>query len=174
MDKTNVLDTDTVNIDFLVAIGKARSRGAEIDLAGRLPGDLELRLSYAYIDAEARSAVIDPNSVQIAVGDRLLNIPRHTLNLQLARDLMLGPVTGRIGAGVQHVGARLGETGTTFILPSHTLVRLFARANLTKRIEVFGEVQNLFDARCYANSYSALWVPPGPPRTAAIGLRARV
>ena len=173
MDKTNVLATDTVNIGFLVAIGKARSRGAEIDLAGRLPGDLELRLSYAYIDAEARSAVIDPNSVQITVGDRLLNIPRHTLNLQLARDLKLGPVTGRIGTGVQHVGARLGETGTTFTLPSHTLVRLFARANLTKRIEVFGEVQNLFDARWYANSYSALWVQPGAPRTAAIGLRTR-
>jgi iron complex outermembrane receptor protein len=52
-------------------------------------------------------------------------------------------------------------------------VRLFARANLTKRIEVFGEVQNLFDARWYANSYSALWVQPGAPRTAAIGLRTR-
>ncbi len=173
MDKTNVLATDTVNIGFLVAIGKARSRGAEVDLTGRLPGNLELRLSYAYVDAEARSAVIDPNSVQIASGDSLLNIPRHTVNVQLAHDMAIGAVNGRIGIGLQHVGTRLGETGTAFMLPSHTLVRLFARANLTKNIEVFGEVQNLFNRRWFANSYSTLWVQPGAPRTASIGVRAR-
>jgi iron complex outermembrane recepter protein len=173
MDKTNVLATDTVNIGFLVAIGKARSRGAEVDLTGRLPGNLELRLSYAYVDAEARSAVIDPNSVQIASGDSLLNIQRHTVNVQLAHDMAIGAVTGRIRIGLQHVGTRLGETGTAFTLPSHTLVRLFARANLTKNIEVFGEVQNLFNRRWFANSYSTLWVQPGAPRTASIGVRTR-
>jgi len=173
MDKTNVLATDTVNIGFLVAIGKVRSRGAEVDLTGRLPGNLELRLSYAYVDAEARSAVIDPNSVQIASGDSLLTIPRRTVNVQLARDMAIGAVTGRIGIGLQHVGTRLGETGTAFMLPSHTLVRLFARANLTKNIEVFGEVQNLFNRRWFANSYSTLWLQPGAPRAASIGVRTR-
>ncbi len=87
--------------------------------------------------------------------------------------MTLGSVTGRIGAGLQHVGNRLGETGTTFTLPSHTLVRLFARANLTEQIEVFGEVQNLFNQRWYANSYSTLWVQPGAPRTASGGVRLR-
>lgn len=173
MDKSNVLATDTANIGFLVAIGKARSRGIELDVAGRLPGNFEVRASYAYVDAQARSAMIDPNSVQIRPGDRLLNIPRHTLSLQLAHDLKLGAINGRIGARLQHVSSRLGETGTSFTLPSHTLTGLFARANLTDNLELFGEVQNLFNTRWYANSYSTLWVQPGAPRTGSFGVRAR-
>ena len=43
---------------------------------------------------------------------------------------------------------------------------------MTKRLQVFGSVANLFDARWYANSYSPVWVQPGAPRTATIGLRA--
>lgn len=173
MDKSNVLATDTANIGFLVAIGKARSRGIELDFAGQLPGSFELRASYAYVDAQARSAVIDPNSVQIRPGDRLINIPKHTLSLQLTRDLRLGSVGGRIGARLQHVSSRLGETGTNFTLPSHTLASLFARANLTDNLELFGEVQNLFDTRWYANSYSTLWVQPGAPRTGSLGVRVQ-
>ena len=117
--------------------------------------------------------MIDPNSVQIASGDSLLTIPRRTVNVQLARDMAIGAVTGRIGIGLQHVGTRLGETGTAFMLPLHTGARLFARANLTKNIEVFGEVQNLFNRRWFANSYSTLWLQPGAPRAASIGVRTR-
>lgn len=174
MNKSNVLATDTVNIGYQIAIGKARSRGAELDLTGKLPGDVELRLSYAYVDAEIRSAVIDPNSVQLRMGDRLLNIPRHTVNLELAHDLSIGQVKARLGAGVQHVGSRLGETGTTFTLPAYTLTRLFARADLTQNIEVFANVQNLFNQLWFASSYSTLWVQPGAPRSVTAGLRVKL
>ena len=72
---------------------------------------------------------------------------------------------------MQHVGRRLGEAGTRFFLPRHTLVRLFASVEITDRLELFGEVTNLFDDRWYANSYSQLWVQPGSPRAAMATLR---
>lgn len=173
LEKSNVLATDTANPGFSVAIGKARSRGIEADLNGRLPGGIELLLSYAYTDAEARSRVLDPNfSFQIEPGDPLINIPKHNLNMQAAKRFKAGSRDMLFGAGVQHVGSRNGETGTDFTLPSHTLFRVFGQADLIDGVQLFGSIANLFDDHWYANSYSPVWVQPGTPRTATIGLRA--
>ncbi|MCA6224740.1 MAG: TonB-dependent receptor [Phenylobacterium sp.] len=174
MRKSQVLAADPANPGFSLPIGKAGSQGVEFDLNGRLPGGVEALLSYAYVEAEARSDVLDPNfSLQIRKGDRLINVPRHSLNAQLARDFDLGETEVRLGAGVQHVGERLGETATKFELPAYTLVRLFGVWRATERVEVFGEVQNLFDETYYTNSFATLWVQPGAPRTGSVGVRLR-
>lgn len=174
MRKSQVLAADPANPGFSLPIGKAGSQGVEFDLNGRLPGGVEALLSYAYVEAEARSDVLDPNfSLQIRKGDRLINVPRHSLNAQLARDFDLGETEVRLGAGVQHVGERLGETATKFELPAYTLVRLFGAWRATERVEVFGEVQNLFDETYYTNSFATLWVQPGAPRTGSVGVRLR-
>ncbi|MCA6235962.1 MAG: TonB-dependent receptor [Phenylobacterium sp.] len=174
MRKSQVLAADPANPGFSLPIGKAGSQGVEFDLNGRLPGGVEALLSYAYVEAEARSDVLDPNfSLQIRKGDRLINVPRHGLNAQLARDFTLGETEVRLGAGVQHVGERLGETATKFELPAYTLVRLFGAWRATERVEVFGEVQNLFDETYYTNSFATLWVQPGAPRTGSVGVRLR-
>ncbi len=173
LEKSNVLASDTNNPGFSVAIGKARSRGVELDLNGRLPGDIDLLLSYAYLDAEARSSVRDPNfSFQIRPGDPLINIPDHSLNIQLSKRFAIAGREAQLGAGVHYVGERSGETGTAFTLPSHTLFRLFGDVELREGIDLFASVQNLFDTKWYANSYSPLWVQPGAPRTATVGVRA--
>lgn len=173
LDKANVLATDTLNPGFSVAIGKARSRGIELDATGKLGSDIDVLLSYAYTNAEARSRVLDPNfSFQIQPGDPLINIPRHNLNLQAVRRFEIGRREATFGMGVQHVGSRNGETGTDFKLPAHTLVRVFGQVKVIEDVELFGSVTNLFDAHWYANSYSPVWVQPGTPRTASVGLRA--
>lgn len=172
LDKNNVLASDTGNPGFSVAIGKARSRGIEFDLAGQLPGEIEVILSYAYIDAEARSTLLEPNfNFQIRPGDPLINIPDHNLNIQASKRFSIAGRDAQLGAGVQYVGERSGETGTAFTLPSHTLARVFGEFDPIEGITLFAAIQNLFDARWYANSYSPLWVQPGTPRTASIGLR---
>lgn len=174
LTKANVLASDANNPGFSVAIGKARSRGVELDLNGHLPGDVDVMLSYAYTDAEARSSVLDPNySFRINPGDPLINIPKHNLNMQVAKHMKLGDREAQLGAGLQYVGRRSGETGTDFMLPAHTLVRLFGNVELTKGVELFGTVSNLFNERWFASSYTALWVQPGTPRTATVGVRGR-
>lgn len=174
LNKSNVLAADPGNPGFSLPIGKARSQGVEFDLAGKLPGDIDMLLSYAFVDAEARSNVLDPNfSLQIRTGDRLINVPRHSFNLQASRKFTLAGTDLRLGAGVQHVGKRLGETGTTFELPAYTLTRLFANWHPVEAVEVFGQISNLFNTTYYTNSFASLWVQPGAPRTASGGVRVR-
>lgn len=172
--KSNVLATDPANPGFSLPIGKAGSQGIEFDLAGQLPGKIDLVFSYAYVAAEALADALDPNfALQIRSGDRLINVPKHTLNLQLARAFDIGGTQLRLGGGVQHVGERLGETATTFELPGYTLVRLFANWQLTENVELFGQVHNLFDETYYTNSFARLWVQPGTPRSGTVGVRVR-
>lgn len=172
--KTNVLAADPANPGFSLPIGRAASQGFEFDLAGTLPGEVEVQVSYAYVDAEARADVLDPNfALQIRTGDRLINVPRHTVNLQASRPFAIGSTRLRLGAGLQHVGTRLGEVATRFELPAYTLARLFANWQMSDRIEVFAQVQNLFDTTYYTNSFAQLWVQPGTPRAASGGVRVR-
>ncbi|MBX7483823.1 TonB-dependent siderophore receptor [Qipengyuania sp. 6D47A] len=172
LDKDNVLASDINNPGFSVAIGEARSRGIELDLNGRLPSDFEFLLSYAYVDAESRSSVLDPNfSFVIEPGDPLINIPDHTLNAQVSKRFNIGEREAMLGGGVQHVGERLGATGTDFFLPDHTLFRVFGEIELFDGMLLNGSVTNLFDTDWFANSYSSLWVIPGAPRTATVSLQ---
>ncbi|WP_439544620.1 TonB-dependent siderophore receptor [Sandarakinorhabdus sp.] len=174
LTRSNVLAADPNNPGFSLPIGEARSRGLEVDVAGKLPGDVDLWFSYAYVDAQARNDVADLNfGFAIRAGDPLLNIPRHTLNVQVSKGIDIGTMRLMLGGGVQHVGERLGATGTNFTLPDYTLARLFASLTVTKNIEVFADVTNLFDTTWYSNSFNDLWVQPGSPRAASVALRLR-
>jgi iron complex outermembrane receptor protein len=173
LKKNNVLAADLANPGFSLPIASARSRGLEIDLAGTLPGAVNVAFSYTYLDAEARADVLDPNfSLQIRSGDPLINIPKHSLNAQLSRRFPIGDDRGlTFGAGIQHVSKRLGETATTFFLPSYTLLRAFAKVELMEGLEVFGDVKNLFNETYFTNSFARLWVAPGSPRAFTVGAR---
>jgi iron complex outermembrane recepter protein len=174
LKKNNVLAADIANPGFSIPIAAARSRGLEIDVAGKLPGEVNLAFSYTYLDTEARADVLDPNfSLQIRRGDPLINIPKHSLNTQISKDFALGDRTLRMGAGVQHVSKRLGETATNFFLPSYTLARVFANVEVMEGVELFGDVKNLFNETYYTNSFAQLWVRPGDPRTGTVGVRVK-
>lgn len=169
--KSNVLSADPVNSGFSLAIGKARSKGVELDLAGRLPAGFRVQLGYAYTDAGIAEDALDPNfGFALRRGDPLLGIPKHSGSLLLFRDMDVADMPLTLGGGVQYVGKRLGETGFRFAdgrffdLPAYTLVRLTATLRPTEHLRLSGEVTNLFDATWYANAYSRLWVTPGAPR----------
>lgn len=169
IQQSNILVGDPVNAGFTLAAGAARSRGFEFDLEGEIAPGLDLWVSYAYVDAAVENTVRDPDfGLPIEAGDRLLNIPEHTLNIQLAYATSLGGRDVRFGGGMLHVGERLGEVGTDFELPAYTLARLFAEAELTEGVRLRLDIDNLFDADWFSNSFSQLWVQPGTPRNARV------
>jgi|KBSSwiStaDraftv2_1062776.scaffolds.fasta_scaffold07548_8 iron complex outermembrane receptor protein len=169
MDKTNVLTADPTNAGFSLAIGAARSKGVEADMTARLPLHLRAMLSYAYVDAYISKSILDPNFARpLAAGSPLINIPAHSGNLTLFEDIPLGQRTLTLGAGANYVDKRLGETGTSFYLPSYTLVKLVASYDVTDNLQIWGEVNNLLDKEYYPNSYAQLWVNPGAPRTYSV------
>lgn len=165
MKKTNVITADPVNSGFSVAIGEAQSKGVEFDVAGELPGQFRIQLSYAYTDAESATSVLDPDFRKVvAAGDPLINIPEHNASALLFKDFDIGGRQLTFGTGVKYFSRRLGETGTTFFLPDYTLVRLLGSYQLTEKLTLAAEVNNLFDEEYYPASYSALWVAPGASR----------
>ncbi len=166
MTKDNILTADPVNIGFSIAVGKARSKGLEFDLTGKLPGEVQVYVTYAYTDAEVAKDVLDPSfGRSINKGDRLINIPKHSANLLLFKEFDLGGQFVTVGGGLNYVGKRLGETGTQFNLPSYTLAKLHAAYEPLEGLKLSFDVNNLFDKTYYASSYSTLWVAPGTPRT---------
>jgi iron complex outermembrane receptor protein len=172
MTKTNVITADPVNSGFSVAIGKAKSKGIELETSGDLPYDSRFQFSYAYTDAKSATSVLDPDFRKVvAAGDPLINIPKHNLSVLIFKDVDVLDRKLTLGGGVKYVSRRLGETGTTFYLPGYTLVRLVASYDLTDHLTASAEVNNLFDKRYYPASYSQLWVAPGAPREAQFRLR---
>ena len=170
-DKTNVLSADPVNSGFSLAVGKARSRGVEFEMSGRLPADLRLQLNYSYIDAEVSEDALDVNfGYSLRSGDPLINIAKNSGSLLLFKDIDLGGPTVTLGGGVNYVGKRLGETGfkfadgSFFMLPGYTLTRLMASFSPNDHLKLSGEVTNVFDKDYFPSSYSRLWLMPGAPR----------
>jgi len=164
IDQENILTADPANPGFSAAIGRARSQGVELDVAASLAG-VDLAFSYAWVDAEIRNDVLDPDfGLPINAGDRLLNVPKHSASLQAAYDFQFAGAPLTVGVGALYVGDRLGEAGTDFELPDYFLVRAFVAWSPWPRVTLRGEVDNLFDETYYTNSYSQLWIQPGMPR----------
>lgn len=166
MKKTNVLSTDPANPGFSKPVGAADSKGIEFDLNAKLPAGFELFLTYAYTDAGWATDVLDPNFSQpINKGDSLINIPKQQGNILLFKNFAIGDHEAMLGAGVNHVGRRLGETATTFFLPSYTIAKILGSVTINDQIKLSANVDNLFNKKYYASSYAALWIQPGRPRS---------
>ena len=165
----NILVAEDASAATQLAIGKARSQGLEIDLQGEITKDLSLWASYAYVDAKTSNTFNDPNfGVAVPAGSRLLNVPKHTLSLQLVNSMAVAGRGLQFGGGLLYVGQRSGEFTTNFKLPAYTVVRAFAAYELTKSTTLRLDVDNLFNETYYTNSFSALWVQPGPPLSARV------
>ena len=166
MKKTNILTSDPVNAGFSVTAGSARSRGVEAEVTATLGAGLFVMAAYAYTDAQWTTAGADRDfGLAILKGDPLINIPKHAANLLVTKEFEIGE-SGKftVGAGVNHVSKRLGETGTAFYLPSYTLVRALASYEPSEAVKLSVDVTNLFDKRYYPASYHRYWVAPGAPR----------
>lgn len=170
----NILVVDDPSAFTLAAAGRARSRGVELDMVGELTPALRLWLSYAYVDARTRNTFNDANfGVPVPAGTRLLNVPQHTLSLQLVRSALWAGRALQYGGGLVHVGRRPGEFVTRFELPAYTVARVFAAVDVAAATTLRLDVDNLFDQDHYTNSFSSLWVQPGTPRSIRASLAYR-
>jgi iron complex outermembrane receptor protein len=160
MKKSNVLTADLLT-GLSTAVGAAKSKGVEFDVNAKLPAGFELFLTYAYTDAGWADTYADAG---VSKDDPLINIPKHQGNALLFKNFSIGGHEAMLGAGVTHVSKRLGQTAADFYLPSYTIAKILGSFNITDQIKLSADVNNLFDKKYYASSYSALWVQPGTPR----------
>ncbi|MBU3022292.1 TonB-dependent siderophore receptor [Aestuariibacter sp. A3R04] len=164
-EKNNILASSPAGDGTTEAIGEAQSQGVELDMSYSITPDLQLSLSYAYVDAENAKEITLWDYYVIEEGARLGNVPEHSGSLMLRQFAEFGNYTGNGGVVIQYVGKQLGDfLEQDFDLPSYTLVNLFVNVDLTERLSLNLNINNLLDEEYYQNSYFEAWTMPGSPR----------
>ncbi|MCC5667834.1 TonB-dependent siderophore receptor [Nostoc sp. CHAB 5784] len=139
-------------------IGKQRSRGIELDVAGEILPGWNLTASYAYTDTKILEDT-DPEFV----GKQLLNVPRNAFGLWTTYELQSGSLKGLgVGIGIFNQGERQGDLLNRFTLPSYwrTDASLFYRRD---NFRAGINLQNLFDQDYFEGVRNIVRVIPGAP-----------
>jgi len=173
IDKRNVLVSQfnaATGLNEFRTAGKVRSRGAEVDVTGKLSDHWSMIGSYGYTDARV---VEDP----VFAGLALQNVALNTASLYLVYDFGTAlPGRLRVGGGAHYVGNRAGDAANSFILPAYTVADIFAtyetKYQNTPVIYQFN-VKNLFDTVSYTSAVNALNVAMGDARRVSLSATAK-
>jgi iron complex outermembrane receptor protein len=149
------------NTGFFQNVGDTRRQGIELASTTKF-GALSAIARYSYIAATYQSPFIETSpvnsladatgSIAVSPGNAIPGIPRHNLKFRFDYD-----ATERwsIGSNVLYTGSAYarGDENNADVrgkVPGYTVVNLDSRYKVTKDLELFGRVNNLFD-REYAN-----------------------
>ena len=153
------------------AVGKARSRGIELDITGEIAPNWSMIGTYAYDHTEVLKNAESPEQE----GNRLPNAPMHSASLYLTHHLALPTSTGKwhVGAGARYVGERAGDDANSFYMDSYTVADAFVRWDLPTqgyKTSLQFNIDNLFNKEYYpaTTGSSTLQVEEGALRTARV------
>lgn len=151
-------------------ISNARARGLELSGRGRLRYGLTLGGTYTWLSTELLSVdgLGDLAPAPFRVGDPLLRRPRHQGSLDLAfvaaRLTAFGALTSR--SRLLDLEPNFGSFGGLFFTPGFAVLDVGASVPVTRRIDIFGRVNNLTD-----RSYEEILGFPALGRNGLIGVR---
>ena len=152
-DFTNLI-ASTPDFRSVENIQRARTRGAELSTQVTLPGVVELRTSYTYLEAE-----------NLTAGLRLLRRPRHRVSVDAWRAFDHG---FSLGVGLGHTAQREDVDARTFRRvdgEDYTVARLYGAWALTKSITLKARIENILNER-----YEEVSGYPSLGRGASVGV----
>lgn len=148
----------------LINAGSARSRGVEAELNWHPTPKLDATLGYTYADSIVLRNPEDPASV----GVQQSGIPRHRISAALD---WTGPFGIKVSPRVRYLSRTNGDADALYRTDAHFVADLAASAALAKGLQVFLQIENLFDTR-YVGTNDGFTAPLyGKPFTAMGGLR---
>jgi outer membrane receptor protein involved in Fe transport len=185
---------------FFQNVGKTRREGVELTAMGRA-GPVDLALRYGYIRATFLSSFLEasPNNstadadgaILVQPGNHLTAIPQHTVKLRA--DYAHGPWSfgaSVVGASWSYARGDENNQDAGGRVPGYVVVNLDGRWKVWRGLEIYGQVenvfnvkyatlgvlgQNLFDSpdRTYApqNAHPEQFRGPGLPFGAWVGVR---
>lgn len=139
-------------------VARARAEGIEAEASWRVSDALSLSGGYALISTRDRAAGSFSN------GKRLARRPLHSANLLAYYD----GDGFTLGGDIRYVGASFDNRSNSVRLGGYALVNLRGSIEVAENIELYGRVENLFDARYESVSGYGTY-----GRTVSVGARAR-
>lgn len=120
-------------------VGRARAQGIEAELELRPSDGLTLQAAYTYVEATDRT----PGA--FTEGNDLSRRPRNALTLSAD---WTTPLAGlKLGGEVRMVSDSYDDAWSTVRLDGYALATLRASVPVGEHLELFGRVENLFDAK---------------------------
>lgn len=102
--------------------GKARIRGAEIELQGDITPAWGISGSYTYLNQKVLEAAFDVNNNDTTQGKTHWGIPKHSASVWTDYRFQRGALRGlSIGTGIRYQSATWGNNFNTFRVPAYTL-----------------------------------------------------
>jgi outer membrane cobalamin receptor len=147
-------------------LDRVRVQGLEAALHARPHATLELTAAHLFTDAR----VTDPGPAAPATldGNRLAQVPRHTVTTTLDWRV---PLDVRLTARVRWFSAQFEDDENTLRLASAATVDLGLSRRFNRNWELFVAIENLFDAEVETARTSTGVVSIAPPRWSRAGLR---
>ncbi|MEJ2410140.1 MAG: TonB-dependent receptor [Novosphingobium sp.] len=150
----NLIDYDVANRNYY-NVGRSRAQGLELGMTMVNWQGFDLNFAYTYLDAT------DENT-----GARLARRPRSNFYASLDKSWDLGL---KLGADLRVGGGRYDDTANTAYLDGHVVVGVRGSYSVTKNVEVYGRVENLFDEH-----YEVVRTYGTPGRSAYAGVRVKI
>jgi catecholate siderophore receptor len=166
LDRQNVVVPDPADPTRSILVDGQRSQGLEIGVNGLLASAWQVTGAYALQHGELTST-LSPSARQGAV---LAQLPRHTFSMWNRYDVSR---VWAVGLGVIYRDAMFTSTDNTVSLPSFLRVDAAAYWNVSTRLRVQVNVENLFDTSYYATAHNNFNVTPGAPFHLRAALTAR-
>ena len=134
--------TNLIAFDFSVSpgtvknVGRARTSGLELAAKFDLPGAMEARFAYTYLEAD-----------DLTANTRLLRRPRNSGSLDLWHEFAGG---FSAGTGLAFVADRLDVDAATFATiegEDYTVVRVYGAWQATRRLALKARIENLLNEK---------------------------
>ncbi len=163
LERTNATTPDPTNPLLTINIGKTRTKGVELSVAGRITPNWQVSGGYSYQDA-----ALAGNDF-VALGQ----VPKHQASLWNRYDL-----TDAFGAGIGIIHqssqfAAIRTTPTTTRLPSFTRVDAAVFYDFSDAVQLQLNVENLFDTAYFSDAHNNNNISTGAPINGRATVRVR-
>lgn len=166
LDRDNTRAPDPANPARVVQTGATRTRGFEAQLAGRIAERWQASLGYAHQSGEVRST-----TSAAPAGRKLPQLPRDQVALWTRYDVnaALG-----LGLGVVHQARSFATISNAVTLPAFTRVDAAAFWDVSERIALQLNIENLFDESYFPSAHTDNNISVGEPLSARLGVRVKL
>ena len=150
----NLIDFDLTTFNYF-NVGRARAKGLELGMQVINWNGFDVNLAYTYLDAT--------NEI---TGAQLARRPRNNLYASIDKIWNVGL---KLGADLHVGGGRYDDMANTNYLDGFVVVGLRGSFAVTRNVEVYGRVDNLFDEH-----YEVVRTYGTPGRSAFAGVRVKM